>query len=107
MDDLGDLLEEVLHQRSLKIPTHEFTEWVRKESTVHNPFGAKFFLCHQAGKHPPTFVCHVNDSKKIDFSLKRHLVNALRDRWGYMGNPVKLLFIEGKGKAGRRPSPRK
>lgn len=96
LGDLGDLISEILHQKKLKIPTHEFTEWVRKESLIHNPKGAKFYLCHQSGRNPPTFVCHVNDPERIDFSLKRHLVNALRDRWGFMGSPVRLLFVRGK-----------
>lgn len=104
MENLGDLLEEIIHQRQLKIPTHEFTEWVRKEVTVHNPANAKFYLCHQSGRNPPTFVCHVNDPEKIHFSLRRHLVNALRERWGFMGNPVRMLFIEGKN---RRSLPKK
>ncbi|MCM2278335.1 MAG: ribosome biogenesis GTPase Der [Oligoflexia bacterium] len=96
--DLGELIMEILHQRQLKIPTHEFTEWVRQESTIHNPKNAKFFLCHQAGKYPPTFICHVNDPERVHFSLKRHLINALRERWGYMGSPVRLLFVRGKSR---------
>lgn len=95
-EDLGDLVEEILSQRRVKIPTREFTDWVRKESEIHNPMGARFYLCHQSGRNPPTFVCHVNDPKKVHFSLKRHLVNAIRDRWGYMGNPVRLLFVQSK-----------
>jgi GTP-binding protein len=94
IDDLGDLLADIIHQRRLKIPTHEFTSWVRKECTVHNPMNAKFYLCHQSGRYPPTFVCHVNDPKKVNFSLERHLVNALRERWGFMGSPVRLLFVQ-------------
>jgi GTP-binding protein len=94
--DLGDLLEEILHQRRLKIPTHEFTEWVRQESTIHNPMNAKFYMCHQVGRNPPSFVCHVNDPEKIHFSLKRHLINAIRERWGYMGSPIRMTFVAGK-----------
>ncbi|MDR3607681.1 MAG: ribosome biogenesis GTPase Der [Oligoflexia bacterium] len=101
LNNIGELLTEILHQRKLKIPTHEFTEWVRKESTVHNPMNAKFYMCHQAGRHPPTFVCHVNDPERVDFSLKRHLLNALRERWGFMGSPVRLLFV--KGASDRKP----
>lgn len=100
LDDLGDLIEEILHQRKLKVPTHEFTEFIRKESEIHNPMNAKFYLCHQSGRNPPTFVCHVSDPKKVHFSLKRHLVNALRERWGFMGSPVRLLFVEGKSRKG-------
>jgi len=104
LENLGDLFEEILYQRKLKIPTHEFTEWVREKATIHNPMNAKFYLCHQTAKNPPTFMCHVNDPEKIHFSLRRHLVNALREKWGYMGTPVRMLFIEGKN---RRSLPRK
>lgn len=104
LGDLGGLIDEILHQRQLKLPTHDFTEWVRKEATIHNPMNAKFYLCHQSGRNPPTFVCHVNDPDKVHFSLRRHFVNALRERWGYMGSPVRMLFIEAKN---RRSLPRK
>jgi GTP-binding protein len=103
-EDLGDLVSDILHQRQLKIPTHEFTEWVRREATVHNPMNAKFYMCHQAGRNPPTFVCHVSDPEKVHFSLRRHLVNTLRERWGFMGTPVRMLFVEGKStRAAKRP----
>ena len=102
-EPLGELVEEVLIQRQNKITTREFTDWVRKESTIHNPRNAKFFLCHQSGRNPPTFVCHVNDPIKIHFSLSRHLVNAMRVKWGFMGNPIRLLFV----KANRKSLPRK
>ena len=104
LDDLGELIEEILHQRNLKIPTHEFTEWIRQEAPIHNPMNAKFYLCHQTSRKPPTFVCHVNDPERVDISLSRHLVNALRERWGYMGSPVRMLFLESKG---RKSLPRK
>ena len=104
MEKLGELIHEVLHQKQVKVQTHEFTEWVREAATVHNPANAKFFLCHQTGRHPPTFVCHVNNPDKIHFSLKRNLVNGIRERWGYMGSPVRLLFVEGKN---RRSLPKK
>jgi GTP-binding protein len=103
-EDLGDLVSDILHQRQLRIPTHEFTEWVRREATVHNPMNAKFYMCHQAGRNPPTFVCHVSDPEKVHFSLRRHLVNQLRERWGFMGSPIRMLFVEGKStRAAKRP----
>jgi len=94
-DGLGDLIEEIMRQRQVQVSTKEFSYFIRTESTIHNPDSAKFYLCHQAGRNPPTFVCHVNDPKKIRFSLQRHLVNAIRERWGYMGSPVRLLFRKG------------
>lgn len=93
LEDLGDLVEEILTQREVKISTKELSDWVKNEATVHNPKNAKFYMSHQSGRYPPTFVSHVNDPEKIDFSLKRHLINALRARWGYMGTPIRFLFV--------------
>jgi GTP-binding protein len=108
LDDLGDLVEEILHQRKLKIPTHEFTEWVKKQATVHNPENAKFYMSHQAGRHPPTFVSHVSDPEKVHFSLRRHLVNTLREKWGFMGTPIRFIFVKGASKRpARRPNERR
>lgn len=98
IDGLADLVDEILQQRQVKVVTHEFTNWVRREATIHNPQNAKFFLAHQSGRHPPTFVVHVNDPDRVHFSLQRHLVNALRERWGFMGSPVRMLFVEGKNR---------
>jgi GTP-binding protein len=100
-EGLGDLVREIVQQRRTKVATKEFTEWVREESGVHNPMNAKFYMCHQSGRNPPTFVCHVNDPEKVHFSLQRHLVNGIRARWGFMGSPVRLLFVAGKSAATR------
>lgn len=95
IDQLPDLIDEILAQRKVKVLTHEFTEWVRAKSEIHNPMNARFYLCHQSGRNPPTFVCHVNHPDKVHFSLRRHLVNGIREKWGYMGSPIRLLFVEG------------
>lgn len=100
---LAPLIEDVLHQRKFQIPTHELTEWMRREVDVHNPQNARFYFCHQTGMRPPTIVCHVNDPEKIHFSLKRHLINAARERWGYMGTPLRLLLKQHKSTRARRP----
>lgn len=99
---LGDLLGEILRQRDVKIGTHELTEFIKRESEVHNPANAKFYLSHQVSRHPPTFVCHVSDPEKVHYSLRRHLVRAVRATWGYMGNPVRLLFKKGQGRSSRK-----
>ncbi len=96
LDGLGELFEDILGQRAAKITTKELTEWVRRESGVHNPLNAKFYLSHQVSRHPPTFICHVSDPEKVHFSLRRHLANGIREKWGYMGTPIRLLFQAGK-----------
>jgi GTP-binding protein len=102
LDEIGELINDVLEQKKLKITTHEFSEWVRAESEIHNPGNVKFYMCHQSGRYPPTFVCHVSNPDKVHFSLKRHIINAIRERWGYMGSPIRLHFVEGKSRTGPR-----
>ncbi|MBY0472653.1 ribosome biogenesis GTPase Der [bacterium] len=97
-EDLGDIVRDILEQRRVKVATHEFTEWVRAESAIHNPKNAKFYMSHQTGRNPPTFVCHVSDPDKVHFSLRRHLVNAMREKWGYMGSPLRLVFVKVKNR---------
>jgi GTP-binding protein len=81
---------------------------VKKEATVHNPENAKFYMSHQAGRHPPTFVSHVSDPEKVHFSLRRHLVNTLRERWGFMGTPIRFVFVKGASeRKARRPNERR
>jgi len=94
IEGLGELLADVIAQRSIKLQTKELTDWIREESEIHNPMNAKFYFVHQTGRHPPTFSCHVNDPRKINFSLKRHLVNAMRKKWGFMGTPIRLNFVK-------------
>jgi GTP-binding protein len=96
LEDILPIAQQIHEERKVKITTHEFTEWVRKEATVHNPTNVKFYLCHQSGRHPPTFVFHCSQPDKIHFSLKRHFSNVIREKWGYMGSPLRLVFVKGK-----------
>lgn len=96
IDRLFRMIEHVLEQRTLKLSTKELTEFVRMESEVHNPKNAKFYMVNQVGRHPPSFVAKVNDPRKVDFSLERHLIKAIRMRWGYLGTPIRFHFTKAK-----------
>jgi GTP-binding protein len=52
----------------------------------------KFYYATQAGVNPPTFVFFVNDRKLVHFSYERYLENMLRERFGFVGTPLKLIF---------------
>jgi GTP-binding protein len=41
---------------------------------------------------PPTFVFFVNDKRLVHFTYERYLENQLRERWGFEGAPLKLIF---------------
>jgi len=102
---LGDLVADILSQKQLKIKSHEFTEWVRAKAEVHNPWNVRFYFCHQTGRYPPSFQCLVSQPDKIDVSLERHLMNSIREEWGFMGTPIRIRFKQAKSKK-YRPKPK-
>ncbi len=96
LDRLFRMIQYVLEQRWVKVPTRDLTDFFKTESEIHNPGNAKFYMTHQTGRNPPTFVSHVNDPRKIHFSLSRHMVKAIRERWGFLGTPIRLSFTKTK-----------
>jgi GTP-binding protein len=96
LDRLYRMIDYVLEQRSVKLGTRELTEFIRNEVDQHNPDNAKFYFVHQAGRNPPTFVAHVNDPKKIHFSMSRHLIRTIREKWGFLGSPIRFHFLKAK-----------
>lgn len=101
LDRLFRVATKILENRRLRLTTRELTDFIREEEQVNNPFKAKFYYVHQSGRNPPTFVAHVNDPKKIHFSLARHLVRVIRKRWGYEGTPIRFHFLKTKNSGER------
>ena len=64
----------------------------------------------QVGVRPPTFAVVTNRPEGVHFSYERYLVNRLRERFGFEGTPLRLLW-RGKrrrdaampGHGGQRP----
>jgi GTPase len=52
----------------------------------------KILYATQVAVGPPTFVIFVNDPELIHFSYQRYLENRIRDRYGFLGTPIKLIF---------------
>lgn len=51
----------------------------------------KVFYMTQVGVRPPTFVCFCNDAKLFHYSYLRYLENRLRDVYGFVGTPIKMI----------------
>jgi len=52
----------------------------------------KVLYATQAEVNPPTFVFFVNDPRLVHFSYQRYLENKLRQVFGFMGTPLRLVF---------------
>lgn len=52
----------------------------------------KFLYVTEADVSPPTFIFFVNEARLVHFSYRRYLENALRQRYGFEGVTLKLVF---------------
>jgi GTP-binding protein len=95
---------EVYNNSLERIPTGEINRMLREAVVAHPPKGThrhrlKFLYATQAGVSPPTFVFFVNDSSLVHFSYQRYLENRIRERYGFSGTPLRLVFRNRSEKA--------
>jgi GTP-binding protein len=90
-----DRVDDLHAAAGLRIPTPELNNWLRQvagQKTGVHPRGRslRLFYVTQAGVHPPRFIIFCNDAKLVHFSFRRYLVNTLRERYGFVGVPIRL-----------------
>jgi len=64
----------------------------------------------QVAVAPPTFVLFTSDPAAVHFSYRRYLENRLRETYGFLGTPIRLVFREQTGerrRRGRKPARRR
>jgi GTP-binding protein len=94
---------EVVGQRRIKMPPSELNRVLREAFLSHPPPSfkgrrLKLGYATQAGGEAPTVVLFVNDTGLLHFSYRRYLEKKIRDRFGIIGNPLKLVLRSDTGK---------
>ncbi|MBI3542377.1 MAG: ribosome biogenesis GTPase Der [Deltaproteobacteria bacterium] len=102
LESLWDLVDEILTQRFVTAPTGELNRFIELLEGANNASGLRLYYATQTAKNPPTITIQVNDIRKVHFAFERHVKNQLRERYGWMASPIKLVFKERK----RSPSKR-
>lgn len=54
------------------------------------PPDRRIYFITQPSVRPPTFVLFMDRAQELHFSTERHIVNMLRDRFGFQGTPLAL-----------------
>jgi GTP-binding protein len=88
---------EVVGQRRIKMPPNELNRVLREAFLSHPPPSfkgrrLKLGYATQASGEAPTVVMFVNDTGLLHFSYRRYLEKKIRDRFGLIGNPLKLVL---------------
>ena len=66
----------------------------------------KILYATQVAVAPPTFVIFVNDPALIHFSYRRYLENRIRDEFGFLGTPIRIILRKRESEEAARKSSR-
>jgi GTPase len=92
-----ELAVDIWAERRRRIPTGELNRLLlaSTERTPPPPVRGKrpkLFYATQAAIAPPTFVFFASDASAVHFSYRRYLDNRLREKFGFDGTPIRLIF---------------
>jgi len=92
-----DRVDELYADSSKRVPTPALNTWLQEESVKERRAPAKggsvrLFYATQTGIRPPRFVVFCNEARRLHFSLRRHLENSLRERFGFGAAPLRLTY---------------
>ncbi len=92
---LYPLIVEVAEARRRRIPTPDLNRWLEQvdlaRGTTPKARPVKIYYVTQAKTAPPTFLLFTNQKQPLHFSYERFLENQLRDRFGFLGTPVRFV----------------
>jgi GTP-binding protein len=108
-EKLYPLIDQVAAARQRKISTGELNRWLKEDvdlGRASNPKArpVRIYYITQAKVAPPVFLLFTNQKKPLHFSFERFLENQLREKWGFIGTPVR--FIQRLRKEGDRSQAR-
>ncbi|MBU1992427.1 MAG: ribosome biogenesis GTPase Der [Patescibacteria group bacterium] len=91
------LAQEIFKERQRQIDNEEIQTYIEKITLKHLPTGTnnkrpKIMDIKQTNINPPTFKVKASNAGYIHFSYKRYLENKIREKYGFLGTPIKLIF---------------
>lgn len=87
--------DELYAAAGIEVPTPEVNRWLQglgHRPATAGPSAPRMLYATQTGTRPPRFVIFCNDPSRIHFSFRRYLENSLRERFGFVGAPIRLEF---------------
>jgi GTP-binding protein len=113
VEKLYTLIDRVAEARYRRISTGELNRWLAsvdlERGTTPASRKVKIYYVTQATAGPPTFVLFTNQTKPLHFSFQRFLENRLREKFQFIGTPIRFTQRLKKGALRQDPDrdPRK
>jgi GTPase len=101
VEKLYTLIDSVAEARYRRISTGELNRWLSsvdlERGTTPASRKVKIYYVTQATAGPPTFVLFTNQTKPLHFSFQRFLENRLREKFEFIGTPIRFTQRLKKG----------
>ena len=97
VDQVLPMALRVQEERIARLPTSQINQILQKAQGQHAaPARAgrqlKIYYGTQVRSDPPTFMLYVNDPKLAHFTYRRFLENRIREAYGFLGTPIRLVL---------------
>jgi len=96
VDQVLPLGLEVQEERLARLTTSKINQILqsaqdRHQAPTRSGRQLKIFYGTQVRSDPPTFMIYVNDPKLMHFSYLRFLENRIREEYGFIGTPIRIV----------------
>jgi GTPase len=101
-----ETIDRVAASRKIRIPTPALNTFIESVTAANPPVSpgrrhVRIMYAAQVGVAPPSFVFFTNVATSFHFSYERFLVNQLRERFGFVGTPIRVQ-VRRRDKKGTR-----
>jgi GTP-binding protein len=92
---LLEAIDTVEASRRRRVGTADLNKFIEQITSAQPPVSpgrrnVRVLYAAQTGVAPPTFVLFTNVATKLHFSYERFLENQLREKYGFVGTPLKI-----------------
>ena len=92
---LLEAIDMVSVSRRRRVGTSDLNRFIEQITSAQPPVSpghrsVRVLYAAQTGVAPPTFVLFTNVATKFHFSYERYLENQLREKYGFVGTPIKI-----------------
>jgi len=106
-----ETIDRVAAARRVRVPTPALNKFIESVTAAHPPVSpgrkhVRILYAAQIGAAPPSFVFFTNVATTLHFSYERFLVNQLRQKFGFVGSPIRVQVRRrersgGSGRSGK------
>jgi GTP-binding protein len=101
-----ETIDRIAATRRTRVPTPALNKFVEAVTAANPPVSpgrthVRILYAAQIGVAPPSFVFFTNVATTLHFSYERFLINQLREKFGFVGTPIRIQVRRRTGKAKR------